>query len=81
MNIVTVCFAVVVLVFYTFPTVMPVTGNNMSELIPRFLVQTADVAVTRLFIRSPGRDGYFLWLELASSCEETLSWAATSTCE
>ena len=30
-NIVTVCFAVVVLIFYDFPTVMPVTGSNMSE--------------------------------------------------
>ena len=29
-NIITVCFAVLVLVFYDFPTVMPVTGSNMS---------------------------------------------------
>lgn len=31
MNIVTVCFAVLVLVFYDFPTVMPVQASNMSE--------------------------------------------------
>lgn len=38
-NIVTVCFAVLVLVFYDFPTVMPVTGSNMSEYnLPRFLL-------------------------------------------
>jgi choline transport protein len=30
-NIVTVLFAVFVLVFYTFPVAMPVTGSNMSE--------------------------------------------------
>ncbi|OJJ36973.1 hypothetical protein ASPWEDRAFT_58694 [Aspergillus wentii DTO 134E9] len=32
-NIVTVCFAVLVLVFYDFPTVIPVTGSNMSEFL------------------------------------------------
>ncbi|QRD91067.1 putative amino acid transporter [Aspergillus flavus] len=30
-NLITVCFAVLVLIFYDFPTVMPVTGSNMSE--------------------------------------------------
>ncbi|GAB1201091.1 hypothetical protein APSETT444_010478 [Aspergillus pseudonomiae] len=30
-NLTTVCFAVLVLIFYDFPTVMPVTGSNMSE--------------------------------------------------
>lgn len=30
-NLTTVCLAIVVLVFYNFPTVMPVTGSNMSE--------------------------------------------------
>lgn len=32
-NIVTVCFAVLVLVFYDFPTMIPVTGSNMSKLL------------------------------------------------
>ena len=30
-NITTVAFALLVLVFYTFPTVLPVTGSNMSK--------------------------------------------------
>lgn len=30
-NIITVCFAVLILIFYDFPIVMPVTGSNMSE--------------------------------------------------
>lgn len=33
-NIVTVTFAVIVVVFYNFPVVLPVTGSNMSELYP-----------------------------------------------
>ena len=32
-NLTTVCFAILVLIFYNFPTVMPVTGSNMSELL------------------------------------------------
>jgi len=35
-NMTTVCLAVVVLVFYNFPTVMPVTGSNMSESVCYF---------------------------------------------
>lgn len=30
-NIITVCFAVLVLIFYNFPPEIPVTGSNMSE--------------------------------------------------
>lgn len=30
-NVITVCFAVLILIFYDFPIVMPVTGSNMSE--------------------------------------------------
>lgn len=33
-NVVTVCVAVFVLVFYTFPVAMPVTGSNMSKSKP-----------------------------------------------
>lgn len=35
-NIVTVCFAVLVLIFYDFPTVMPVSGENMSKSLALF---------------------------------------------
>lgn len=31
MNIVTICFAILVLIFYDLPIVMPVTGSNMSK--------------------------------------------------
>lgn len=46
-NIVTVCFAMVVLVFYDFPTTMPVTGSNMSKLLDfwTFWILVAKTAV------------------------------------
>jgi choline transport protein len=31
-NIITICFAIVVLIFYNFPTALPVTGTSMSRL-------------------------------------------------
>ncbi|CAG8048734.1 unnamed protein product [Penicillium salamii] len=33
MNTITICFAVVVLIFYNFPTTLPVTGTSMSMLL------------------------------------------------
>jgi choline transport protein len=39
-NILTVVFAITVLVFYNFPVILPVTGSNMSESITSDLIDT-----------------------------------------
>jgi choline transport protein len=36
-NLATIAFAIVVLVFYNFPVVLPVSGSNMSKCLPTFL--------------------------------------------
>lgn len=41
-NLTTMIFAAVILVFYDFPTVLPVTGSSMSESYPSLSVPLAD---------------------------------------
>lgn len=79
-NAVCIIWAVVITVFFTFPTVFPVTGGNMSmSSFPRSLRlrdacdEGADI--DRLCECRVGRDGYFGGFELGSLCEAMVSWA------
>lgn len=81
-NITTVCFAVVVLIFYDFPTVMPVTGSNMSEyskIITYHNLMMLTCLVSRLYSRCPWRDGYLCGFELGDVCTEGIQWTTPST--
>jgi hypothetical protein len=72
-NVTTAVFAIIVLIFYDFPTVIPVTGASMSEL---FQTQTP-VAVTdfdRLCIRGHWCDDVVHNRKLVWPCMQTFPW-------
>lgn len=80
-NIITVCFAVLVLIFYDFPTVMPVTGSNMSEY-PRFILYNNIMLmclISRLYCCCPCSNGYLCGFELGGVCTEGVQRATPST--
>lgn len=75
-NTFTVVFAVIVLVFYNFPVVLPATGSNMSKVIPfPHKLQTGVMLITascRLYIRCAWRDGSIQCDQLVLICEEII---------
>jgi choline transport protein len=88
-NLVTIAFAVIVMIFYNFPIVMPVTSSNMSKysLVYRKLERPllclfGAILTTNSWIRLYlGRD----WChgprgrrQLVRLCQEELSWTETS---
>lgn len=66
-NIITVLFAIFVLIFYCFPVALPVTGSNMSKLeAPSLHIQS--LTLPRLRKRCHRSDGAFRRLKLVSPC-------------
>jgi choline transport protein len=75
-NITTVFVAVFVLVFYTFPVAMPVTGSNMSKSpSPKRSISELKVSA-RLCKCCYRRDGHLRSVELVPSCSQALPRAA-----
>jgi choline transport protein len=66
-NVVTVLFAIFVLIFYCFPAFKPVTGSNMSELAVTKALKKK-LTLTRLRKRRYRGDGNFRGFELVSPC-------------
>jgi choline transport protein len=76
-NIVTVLFAIFVLVLYTFPAALPVTGSSMSK--PPVLDKLITKLTKPLRLRQCRywSDGIVCSFELVFLCSEALSWATT----
>lgn len=80
-NILTVVFAILVLIFYDFPTVMPVTPNNMSTFRLKVLFQGHDAnirATSRLYVCRSRGDDHLRRRELGGICTKEVSWAPAS---
>lgn len=85
-NVATVVFAVVVLVFYDFPVVLPVTGSNMSEstflpLIGRTQEGPLLMMGDRLYIGGHRGDADLCGGELVLTCTDEVSWAESACLE
>lgn len=76
-NVVTVGFAVFVLVFYCFPVALPVTGSNMSKCtLPASMIIRADL-FSRLCKCSHWRHGDLWSSQLVLPCSKALSRTKT----
>lgn len=84
LNILTVIFAVLVLIFYDFLMVMPVIPSNMSTLsLLHFFLSSESMTLisgdaSRLYICCSWRDGHFRRRELGGIHTKEVSWPSTS---
>jgi choline transport protein len=74
-NFTTAVFAIIVLIFYDFPTVIPVTGASMSELF-QTLTPVAVTDFDRLCIRGHWCDDVVHNRKLVWPCAQTFPWTA-----
>lgn len=76
-NFFTVAFAIVVLIFYNFPVVLPVTGSNMSKFCARdFCRHNVGLMLSRLYLGSYWGNGHLCCHQLVRSRPEMLPWSS-----